>query len=192
MYDNQDVRDYFAAKKAAEDKQTATQQAAREEFTKLTVGRNYSFNDPDIAAGQKKYDRVQSVSEQIWEAEIELAVAALRLSEDKLVQFILDEAVRQESMEHADVILEELPLDYAGLRKLGRDRGWCGDYSRALNRAVTAGVVENDTTPERTALEEYLGGVVSRTSYVQRAHELVDALVNAEVKKALEKAAATA
>lgn len=119
-----------------------------------------------------------------WERKHALAKKISGETENKLVGFILDNYVEEYDWQSM-LILEALPATLDELDNIAKDQGWCAVWSRGVNKAIAAGVIE---ITERQALERQLRSLMGYEMYredVNTAMELVDKLVELRVTETL-------
>lgn len=80
---------------------------------------------------------------------------------------------------YAEIVMRELPAEASALRKLRIDQGWCGEFSNYLAEAIAQGLVKDDRTPQRAALEDWVSRNIG-TSYVETVNEMVAAIQASE------------
>jgi hypothetical protein len=170
------VQKYFDAKEAAE-----------AEHTKAIGVADTEYNATD-RSGPNRRMRAQRHSVAGTRRELAFAQAWLDLldADDPLVRYIAANFDGYKS--YADIVLRELPANLSRLRQIRHEQGWCGDYSSYLNEAVRLGLIEDDMTPQRRALDDWVVRNVG-SGYTEQATQLVDAIIESEAIPALDVAA---
>ena len=81
------------------------------------------------------------------------AKAALQSNDNKLAAWLIESGAMDEYPDHVYQVLSWGPMSYDELVEKGRGTGWCNEFTRYLNLAHRAGVIEDG----RTAKEQLFG-----------------------------------
>lgn len=73
-------------------------------------------------------------------------IQTLMNSDDKLIKWLMtDRVITRDYGSYRDSVLRALPMDREAIDSFGDRQGWCGDYSRLLERANAAGILPEPT-----------------------------------------------
>ena len=135
-------------------------------------------------ATRRIYDIKLNTAHEIIEVRRNSAWKLLAASENPLVAWIAQNC--RDNDDEARTVLENLPLDYAGLVTLADDKDWCTDtFDPYLRRAVEDGVVTGPaTSPERTALLNLADDWELNRSDILTLSQHLEKIVAAEVAAA--------
>lgn len=83
---------------------------------------------------------VDTVGSEIKRTKREAALKALRSSEDKLVQFIVEYALDGYPT-HSEMVLKALPATMEEIDLIAIENNWCSEYTNLIERAQRRGVL---------------------------------------------------
>ncbi len=132
------------------------------------------------AAGEQQYYVVASALQRLRDARKAVARAEIAVAGDRFTAWMLENCTSYP--EHVDLVLQAMPLDIHGLRKLCADNGWCGEFDRYLDAAIRAGVIDDGRSQERKDFEQWFRSNYSiRETGLAQINEHLDKVVAAEV-----------
>lgn len=184
----------------------AVYDAAQEVYQQAQVDYDRAYSEllvkyPKRGRGGQEEVRVEANEEhaRAWEAERTAAAEADRQrradaktqfteSGNKLAVWLVESGAIDQYPDHVNEVLSWGPMSYEELVEKGRGTGWCNEFTRYLNLAHRAGVIEDG----RTAKEQLLGKLARAGRLSESTRALVEQALAEAVAEAQQTSADTA
>lgn len=156
-------------------------QALNEKYPARGRGGSYRRVVPSNAEHAVAWRTGHTAAVEQDRARREVAKTAVTTSEHKLAVWLVESGALDQYPDHVTEVLSWFPASYEELVEKGSHTGWCNEFTRYLNLAHRAGVLEDD----RNAKEQLLGKLRRAGRLSDSTRQLVEAALAEAVAEAL-------